>query len=417
MVLFVLFTVAAEPLTLDAAIQRALAKNENSAVASERVIRARDQRVQSYAAMFPTVVATGSYTRRSIPVTRDVGGTTTVIQQVDALNGNIGIGVTVFDPSLIPALRMAERSYAAEALTASELRRALSFDVAQSFFAVLTADQLVEAARRRAQVAKETVRDASARFGAGLADRNEVTRSELEAATADLTLTQVTNGAKLARLSLGFLLVEDVEGPLQPPSDVQAASQPVDALIDRAASARNDLKARVLVQSMSEIFADEPYYRHLPRLTATVNLRATNEAGFSGRALDWNFVAALTWTLFDGSRYPEASGRKAEARQAKLAADLFRRQIGLEVRSALVSLETAEAAVSQADVRKRVALANAGEVRERFAHGLATALERADAAVSAFDAEVELARQALNRQLASLSLARALGQWAGREQK
>lgn len=406
-------------LTLDAAVTRALERNENSAIANERILRARAERMQAYSALFPTIIVSGSYTRRSIPVTRDVGGTTTVIQQVDALSGNIAFGATVFDPALIPGLRIAGRAYEAETLTASEQRRALSFDVAQSYLAVLTAEQLVSAAEQRAKVARDTVKDAKARFGAGLADRNEVTRSELELATAELTRTQTANGARLARLSLGYLLVEDISDALEAPAPpaTEASSSPAENLIETAEHERKDLKAQLIAQSMNEIFADEPYYRHLPRLTATVNLRATNEAGFSGRALDWNFVAGLAWTLFDGTRYSEASARSASARQAKLATDLYRRQIGYDIKNALVNLETAAAATVQAEVRKRVADTNAVEVRERFARGLATALERADATVSAFDADVELARQQLNKQLANLSLARALGQWAGREQR
>nr|MBP7589152.1 hypothetical protein [Thermoanaerobaculia bacterium] len=56
---------------------------------------------------------------------------------------------------------------------------------------------------------------------------------------------------------------------------------------------------------------------------------------------------------------------------------------------------------------------NAEEVRERFQNGLATALEQTDAQVSAFEAEVEVARQGFARDVADLALQRALGGWPG----
>ena len=51
---------------------------------------------------------------------------------------------------------------------------------------------------------------------------------------------------------------------------------------------------------------------------------------------------------------------------------------------------------------------NAEEVRERFIHGLATGLEQADALVSAFEAEAEMARQGFAVRIAHLALSRAL---------
>ena len=79
------------------------------------------------------------------------------------------------------------------------------------------------------------------------------------------------------------------------------------------------------------------------------------------------------------------------------------------MRGALTDLATARAALDQSQVRSRVAGQNAEEVRERFAHGLATALEQADATVAAFEADADAERARLARTLAELALRRALG--------
>jgi outer membrane protein TolC len=58
-----------------------------------------------------------------------------------------------------------------------------------------------------------------------------------------------------------------------------------------------------------------------------------------------------------------------------------------------------------------VAGQNAEEVRVRFQEGLATALEQADAAVSAFEAQAGLARQRFALYLSQLALLRTTGRW------
>jgi outer membrane protein TolC len=67
--------------------------------------------------------------------------------------------------------------------------------------------------------------------------------------------------------------------------------------------------------------------------------------------------------------------------------------------------------VVQAEARLEAARANAAEVAERYSAGLATVLERADAAVEQFEAEAELVRQRYARALSRLALGRALGAW------
>ena len=130
----------------------------------------------------------------------------------------------------------------------------------------------------------------------------------------------------------------------------------------------------------------------------------------SGRANDWNLAATLTWELFDGgTRSAQGAQLRAAATEADLEAAALRRRVALEVRGALTDLATAGAALDQSVVRSRVAGQNAEEVRERFAHGLATALEQADATVAAFEAEADAERSRLDRTLAELALRRALG--------
>lgn len=404
---------AAAPLTLAEALALAAKNNELSGIATARIARARALRRQAYSALLPDLSFAGTYTRRSTEVTRIVDDERIVVQAIDALSGVATIETDILDVRAFPVARSATRSLEAQEHASAEIRRALAFDVASSFFAILSAEHLREAASRRIGVAQATVSDARTRLEAGLASSNDLTRAELELATAQLALTQAQNAVVDSRLSLGYLIAAPVvERPLAEPPAEPAESVSSEELERIAQEGRSDLRELTLRAESLRLLALEPQLRAIPTLTLRGTYRATNEAGLSGRERDWNVAALLNWEIFDGgTRYAEAAARRAEYREAVLNADALRRRIGLEIRTARTDLETARASLGQAEVRARVAEQNAREVRVRYSEGLATALEQADATVSAFEAEAELARQRFALGIAQLSLSRALGRW------
>jgi outer membrane protein TolC len=399
-------------LTLPEALALAARQNEIPGVAKARVDRARALRREAYATLWPDVNISGTYTRRSEEVTRTIDDEEVVVQAVDALSGVATVDADILDARAFPVARAATRNLEAEENASVELRRALAFTVAETFFGVLSAERLRDAANRRITVAEAVVSDARTRLEAGLASSNDLTRAELELATARLALTQAQSLVRTNRLSLGYLIASNADRPLEepPPEPVDPASP--EELEKVAQQARADLRELTLRAESLRLLAIEPRLGFIPTVTLRGTYRGTNEAGLSGRETDWNLAALFSWDVFDGGvRYAQAAAREAQYREALLNADALRRRIGLEIRTARTDLETARAALEQAEVQARVAEQNAQEVRIRYSEGLATALEQADAAVAAFEAAAELARQRFALGIAQLSLAQALGRW------
>ena len=402
----------APPLTLSEALALADRNNEVSGIATARIERARALRRQAYSTLLPDLTFDATYTRRSREVTRTVDDEEIVVQAIDALSGDVAVETDIFDVRAFPVARSATRNLEAQEHASAEIRRALAFDVASSFFAVLSAERLRGAASRRIEVAQTTVSDARIKLEAGLASSNEVTRAELELATAQLALTEAQNAVVSSRLSLGYLIAAPVERPLAEPPAEPGESAPDEELERIAGERRADLRELTLRAEALRLLSLEPTLRAIPTVTLRGTYRGTNEAGLSGRERDWNVAALLSWEIFDGgTRYAEAAARRAEYREALLNADSLRRRIGFEIRTARTDLATARAGLEQAEVRARVAEQNAREVRVRYSEGLATALEQADATVAAFEAAAELARQRFALGIAQLSLSRALGRW------
>lgn len=404
------------PLTLAEALALALGRNEAPRVARARVEQAEAALREARGALLPSVVLSGTYTRRAHEVSREIEGDRIVIQERDAMGGLLTADADVFDATSLPEVRRSRRLLEAVRLDAAQLEREVAFDVAEAFFAVLTAESLRAASDRRADIAARTVDDARGRFDVGLAARNEVTRSELELAAARLARTTAENAVRTTRLALGFLIGEQADQPLgEPPiaaEGVPALSSKAPELERDAVSGRPDLQALDRRAEAARLAARTPRLERVPSLRLRGSYSGTNEAGLSGDPLTWNVAATLSWMLYDGGiRTARAQALEAEVRVLRLDSDTLRRRIGLEVRTALADLETSEAGVEEASIQEQVARDNADEVRELFAQGLATALEQADANVSEFEAAAELARRRFALRVAQLALLEATGDW------
>ena len=404
----------AAPLTLERAV--ALASERNEAVlAAGQVAEAAGARVARARAFFlPSLSASGTYTRRLRESTREVGGQTVVLQKYNALGANFTGRLTLFDARGFPLYKAAKLESEASQLDAVETRRQVSFEAANAFLVTLANQQVYQAAEQRLAYARQGLADAQARATAGLASTNDVTRAELEVATAEANLAAASGDAETARLELGFLLVEPVKGALAPPEPLLAdATRPAPALellTEGATDRRPDiLSARLRVRSLRES-AKEPLARLLPTLGATAQFRLTNDAGLNGNVGDGFLTVDLTWNLFDGGlRYADRRERVATANAAELNTQATTRRVAVDIEQARVNLETARAALAQTEQAARAARKNATEIGILYRQGLSTALTVADASLSLFEAEVALARNRYGLGVALLGLRAAVG--------
>jgi len=404
------------PLTLDEAVKLALERNEQSLATQESVAAANARVARARSFFLPTLSSTGSFTRRPYERRITVGDNEIVIQRLYGLSETLSLNLTVFDIRSISSYSAVKAQRNAEVAAAAESRRQLAFEVSQAFLATLGIAQVREASGRRFAFAGQNLEAAKARYAAGLASINDVTRAELEYATAEVGVTQVTGQVETSTLQLGYLLdaPDAVRGRLVVPEFlIEAASAEAadtDALIEEALARRLDVGTLRWTASAQRYLAKEPMLRYVPSLSASGRYTITNEAGFSGNNWNWNAGLTLSWNLFDGlARYADQKERKAQARLADLNLQAATRQVDVEVREALVSLDNQRASLKQATAAHEVAKKNAAETAELYRQGLASALEVADANVSLFEAEVALVRERYGLGVAFLNLEAALG--------
>ncbi|MDC0707698.1 TolC family protein [Stigmatella sp. ncwal1] len=406
---------SAEPLTLEQAIQRAAERNEAPLAAQQRSEAAEARVARARAFFFPELSLTGTYTRRLRESVRQVGGETTVIQRYNALGAAATARVVLFDARGFPLYRAARLEGDAAKLDAREARRLVTFEAADAFLATLGTQQVYEAAVRRLDFARQSLQDAQARAQAGLASTNDVTRAELEAASAEVQLAASRGDAQTSRIELGYLLVAPpIEGPLVLPESLLAeasrAPQTLTALAQGAVDRRLDiLSAKLKVQAL-ESAAKEPLARLLPALGVSGQYRFTNEQGLAGNSGDGSLQVDLTWTLFDGGeRYAERREQVALARATALETTALTRRVDVDIQRAQVALDNAQAALRQSELAAQQARKNAEETGILYRQGLSTALTVADASLRLFEAEVAQVRTRYALGVALLDLRAAVG--------
>ena len=402
------------PLTIDEAIRLAVSRNERALASGERLAAAEARVAKARAFFFPDLEVSGAWTHRPTERTTTVGGEQVVLSKYDAFSSTFTAKQVLFDARAFPLLKQTRSERDAARFEAAEQRRLVAFDASAAFLMALGYQQVAAAADRRVELARQTLADAQARFEAQIASSNDVTRAELEVASAGREATRAHNEEETSRLALANLLVAPVPTSLEVPTRLLAPPAELgnggEDLVEKARALRFDVAAQKKRAEALLFFAKEPASRFLPSLVGRADGRWTNESGLSGRNTTWTYGIDLSWSLFDSTiSIADTRERKALARASSLEAQLLERSVELDVRTALANLANARAAVAQAGVALEAARKNATETSTLYREGLANALAAADANQSLFEADVARTRELYALGAAVLDLYAAQG--------
>jgi outer membrane protein len=341
----------------------------------------------------------------------------------DNVSGSASLNLSLFNGPAFPAWSAAKSIEQSTNAQLDRQRNILFYDVVQAFYTALTADRQVSVREQALRGAEESLRVARERQTAGLALPAAVARASLEEARARAALEQARLTQAQARAALGFLIGQD------PPEALAAPSAPVvpdgdeARWLELARSGRSDLEAAALATSAARAIAEQAWMDYLPTLTFTAALRASptgfigtggTSGGLGGSSapdpVTWQVGLRMDFTLYDGGAREAATQlKRINLREAQLGRQQLERQIGLEVRQARLQLAAVEAQLTAYQEQVRAARENFAVIDAQQRAGRATPLEVADATTARADAEVQQLLGELARDLARLTLRRALG--------
>jgi outer membrane protein TolC len=419
---------AGERLTLDDAVQQALAQNRSlSAVragAEEAAARASEAR----AIFFPRVSFTESWQRGDQPVfvfssLLSARQFTASNFAIDALNhpdalsffhGVFSVEQLVFDGGRTrAAVGAAESRRDMADAGVNELALAVVTRVTETYGRVLRAESAHRAAESAVAAAKEDLARAERRRDAGVASDADVLSLAVHLGDVRQRAIQASGEAAIARAELNRLtgapITRDVT--VEEPAAAATVTGGADlaALLREAEAARPDLRRAQAGVEAAERAADQARATWWPSVVAQAAYLVDGTT-FSDRASAWVIGGELRWSWSTGG------GQAASIRAASHAVTRARAErddalaaVHVDVVSALRALETAEA--SEAAARSGVEQARESDriIRNRFDAGLAGVTEVLRSSTAALDAETRRVGALANRLQAGAALGRALG--------
>lgn len=394
---------AAGGISLTEAVRLALVRNERSKLAALDVVSAEASVHRARAAFLPTVSLGASEALRPIEAAQD--------RRWTAASGTLTVNQPLLSATAFPLYAGAKHSYDASRYDEVDQRRQLAADTARAFFAVVTQQRILVAARSRLERADASLADTRARATAGLVSSNDVTRSAVERASAVQTLTNAQTALERARLELGYMLDSEVRDELASPGvSLAPFSLDVASLLRIAISQRPDLMAASRSTLAASASADEPGLRFVPTLNAAAQGRVQDQPIAQNRYADTTLTLNLNWAIWDaGVRSADGDLRNAALRSAELAQRALLRRVQTDVRAAVSELVAARSALTAAREGLDAAEKSVEETNVLYKQGLAKAIELVDANASRFEAEVTLAAAQLELRRSELDLRAALG--------
>src|SRR5713101_3378533 len=434
-------------LTLDEALRIARQRSRDLFAARARQEQADTGVEQAWSSLLPTVSAQGKYTHNYKQVELNTASFNTpilnlataissstpspaeaaavqafqnnilqnppppaVIQQREQLDGVVQATVPLIVPSAYLGLSAARRSSEAAAATYDSTDATVLLQVAQSFYGVAGAQELLAARRNAVGVARETTNVAQNRLETGTANKVELQRAQVALLRAQQAEVEADDVRAQSQRGLATLL--DLREPFRvdPEKGPKEIATPAEELARDALRLRPEVIALERNIDAVDAQAKAAGWRWSPTLSGFGNYRVFNYAGFSGDHYSWAVGLQLDWLVYDGgARDSQRHLAAAQRRENEARLSLLRDTVTDDIANAQQSVQTKRSALNTALQAVDLSRQTLELVRSQYEVGTATQLDLLTAQDSLVTADVAVAQARFDLALAALSLQRSAG--------
>ena len=395
-------------LTLDRALEIALAYHPSVVEAAQALAAATAQVYQARAAYWPQLSAGAGETRS----TANSKGTPESSHANNSFSGSVGLDLLVYDFGKTPAV--VRQTYARQIAASENLRSArsdLAYAVRTAFYNLGKAGELTQVAGDAVRQYKTRLDQVQAFLEVGRRTRYDMTKSDVDLGNARVSLIKAQNNESDARAALNRTLGLAEEpgytprsGEAPPFSMTSAA-----ALMELARRDHPGLRALKAQELAANAAVDEA----IASLYPEIGLQAKYGLSGGNFPLIWNWSAALqsTMQLFTGHRQTwrirEAVALLREARSRVTARE---QQIYQDLQNALNQLDSATQRLPLTELLVKQAQESLDLVSERYRLGAASAVEVTDAQVALTGARAEKVQAKFDYQAALAQIKHAVGE-------
>jgi outer membrane protein TolC len=409
-------------LSLHEAIQAAIDNNVNVRLLKERIVAAQAAAHTSLGALMPNVsgyvngrnqtvnLAAFGIPQNSLSALGVPGGVTQPFEVYDA---RASLVQNIFSLSLIQRWRAAKIGVDVAGLEAEVTKRDVMATAGLLYMEASRAEAAVKARLADLELSQQLLRLAQDRKRAGVATGLDVTREEVQLENTRQRLLVAQNDHESAKLNLIRALGIDFNVAVTLTDELTLANveaQTHETALTAARENRAELKAQITRQKLASLSLSSVTSERIPALSLN------GDYGWIGlkpdEALATRSVGLmLSVPIFDGG---QREGRISESR-SRVRQELIRMkdvsdQVTLEVRNALLTLDSSTQQVTVAEKGLELALKELTFARDRFAAGLATNIEVTNAQTSVARARDNIIEALFRFNASRINLARAKGE-------
>lgn len=420
-------------LTLQQAVETALERNLNIRQAENNVKSAESGVLTAYGAYIPTLSASGGWTRTETErpaSTLLIGGVPLALPATSSTVNNFSTGLslnyTIFDGFNREAgfNRAVSNAISSEKL-ADRTRQQIVFQVQASYLTVLRNEQLMKVSEENLKRDQRQLERITESNRVGALSIGDVYRQQSQVASDELNLINAQNTYDKSVADLLALIGVDAseEYKIADPSipmDISTADlestmdqyKSFMQLRERALAVRPDYQSAKQSFSAADWGVNAASSRYFPSVNAFVGYSLSNtkiENIKDNKSANWGL--SVRWALFDGFTTNQSIQLAlATSRNAELSLQQAERNIGVEVKKALLDLEAARKqyevslkSVQSATQDRRVA-------EERYNLGAGTLLDLMVANAGLVNAEASKVNATYNYITAKRNMEYVLGE-------
>jgi len=409
-----------QKLSLQAAIRQALENNHQLKASSHSVSAQREDIGIARSYMLPRIAFDESLTRTDTPgyafsykmnqgrlTTADMAGAPATFNDPGYINDyqtSFSVEQPIFAPQAMAGIDMSQKRFDAAAEGFGRTREQIAFSVAQSYFAVHTAGELVDAALKGVDDANEHLRISKVRYDSGLGLHSDTLRASTSLKESQQKLITAGKDLNLAQRTMGLLLGTQQSVNIED-NALEINVKQIQYYIAAAVS-RGDIKSAKHSIEAAKKNVDFASAEYLPVLGVKGSYQLDDHSSMLGSEGDsWMGVLFMRWYLFDGFRRDHQQAKaKFQVAQAKESLLELEDAISYRIYQAYLTIDEMHKNVLLAKSSLETANEGVRLVRERYENSLSPLVDLLDAQLMLDHARTNLAIKENQYRIAGISL-------------
>ncbi len=381
---------AGETLTLDQALDQALAYSPKLKAAQEALAAARFTQKEAFTYFLPTLGTSYSWRRMQDEPTVNLNGMSFQTGSLNTYQWSTYLSQPIFTGfRLTSTYRLAQLGVDLARLEMRLARLDLVVAVKEAYLEYLRAQKSWKVAKQAVRQLKAHLKVSQDFYDVGIIPINDVLKTKVGLSGAQQQEVKAKNAVDLARSKLNVLLGRPVQQALEVQDILRY--QPVDIDYARAhriaLEKRPELKALALRLEQAGQAVTQAQSQYYPQVSLRGAYNFTSDKPELGDndyydPSGWEVSTQVEWTFWEWGRTKHrVSRRQAQRRRLGMLQSDLKDQVGLQVKQALLFLRESEKNISTARISIAQAKENYRITLERFKEQLTTNTELLDAQV------------------------------------